>query len=401
MYKEHLNNTPGFSDLLNYAHIVDDGIILNKDGAFLVTYKFRGPDINSASSGELDALVKSFNRMMTFLEDGWMVHVDEIRIPSITYPDTGAFPNSVAALIDEERRQFYEDEGSHYENLQFLTLVWKFPLPIIKTARHWFVEGIDKNQDIQNLNQLLVNFINIVERAVALLSTELIFEKLNTEDLLTFLGTCISGKTFPIATPASATFLDVILGRHNVIGGYLPKIGDANVIVLSIIGFLNSETIPGLLEEMSTYPIIYRWSNRFVPLSEPTAEREIRRYQKNWNNKVKGFMGIIREVISGKPSEKINVDALEMSDETTEALTINSNHSVRLGYWTSALVLMCKDEDLETVNEVVKELAKYLEQTGFSCDSRAWKLQPSPLIFNLNKSSPCFTATFHMVRSAF
>jgi type IV secretion system protein VirB4 len=116
---------------------------------------------------------------------------------------------------------------------------------------------------------------------------------------------------------------------------------------------------------MSTYPIVYRWSNRFIPLSDSTAEREIKRYQKNWNNKVKGFMGIVREVLSGKPSDKVNVDALQMSNEITEALTANSNQSTRFGYWTSILVLM--HEHLTLINLAVRELAKYLEQTGFSC----------------------------------
>lgn len=365
--KEHLSNEPGFSDLLNYAHIVDDGIILTKDGAFLVTFKFRGPDINSASTGELDALTSNFNRMATFLDDGWMLHIDEIRVPSITYPEKGAFVGSVAALIDDERRQLYELEGSHYENLQFITFVWKFPLPIIKTTRHWFVEGIEKQGDGQNLTKLLQLFIESVERCIGLISTQLILEKLDTQDLLSFLNVCISGETLPVAKPLPQTFIDVILGRHNVIGGYVPKIGDKNVITLSIIGYLNSETIPGILEEMSTYPIIYRWSSRFIPLSESTAEREIKRYQKNWNNKVKGFMGIVREVLSGKPTEKVNVDALQMSNETTEALTLNSNHGTRFGYWTSTLVLMYEDKDLEQANYAIKELSQYLEQSGFAC----------------------------------
>ena len=363
--KNHLSDEAGFSDLLNYAHIVDDGIILNKDGAFLVSYKFRGPDINSASTGELDALVANFNRMVTFLEDGWMLHVDDIRIPSITYPEKGSFVSSVAALIDEERRQLYELEGRHYENIQFLTFVWKFPLPIVKTTRHWFVEGVEKQHDGQSLTKLLQIFTDTVERCVGLVSSQLFLEKLNTEDLLSFLNVCISGETLPIAKPLPEAFIDVILGRHTVMGGYIPKVGTKNVVVLSVIGYVNSETIPGILEEMSTYPLMYRWSNRFIPLSEATAEREIKRYQKNWNNKVKGFFGIIREAVFGKPAEKINVDALQMSNETVEALTANSNHSSRFGYWTGSLVLM--GEDLEIIDQAIKELSKYLEQTGFAC----------------------------------
>jgi type IV secretion system protein TrbE len=363
--KQHLSDEQGFSDLLNYAHVIDDGVIVNKDGAFLVTYKFRGPDINSASSGELDALSSNFNRMLTFLDDGWMIYVDDMRIPSVTYPTAGAFPCRVAALIDEERRRLYEAEGAHYENLQFLTFVWKFPLPIIKTSRHWFIDGDDDKHGDYDLTKLLRLFLDSVERCVGLISTQLILEKLNTAALLSFLNATICGDIATVAVPPPQTFIDYALSRHNVCGGYVPKIGNKSIIILSFVGYVNRETIPGLLEEMSTYPIIYRWSNRFVPFGELTAEREIKRYQKNWNNKVKGFFGIVKEAVFGGSSDKIDVDALQMSNETTEALTANSNHSTRFGYWTSVLVLL--HDKAELIEHAAKELAKYLEQAGFAC----------------------------------
>ncbi len=362
---KYKSNETGLSDLLNYAHLVDEGIIINKDGAFLVSYKFRGPDINSASGGELDALTANFNRMVTFLDDGWMLHVDELRVPSLTYPAHGAFPDEISLLIDEERRQLYESESAHYENFQFLTFVWKFPLPIIKVTRHLFVEGLEKHEDDQNLSKLLKHFCEVVERCVGIISTQFILEKLSSEDLLSYLNTCITGDLLPISLPPDGCFIDVVLGRRNVVGGYLPQIGDKYVYVLSIIGYLNKDTIPGLLEEMGTYPLVYRWSNRFIPLSEATAEREIKYYQKNWNNKVKGLMGILREIISGKPTNKINHDAIQMSYQTDEALTVNSNRTARFGYWASEIVLM--NEDTQILEQATKELNQYLEQCGFTC----------------------------------
>ena len=120
-----------------------------------------------------------------------------------------------------------------------------------------------------------------------------------------------------------------------------------------------------MLDALGTYPLSYRWSNRFVPLSESTAAREIKRYQRNWHNKVKGFSGILQETFLGRPSEKIDVDALQMQQQTTEALTCNSNQSTRFGYWTSSVV--CLHEDTNILDEATKALTRYLEQSGFSC----------------------------------
>ncbi|OAI45997.1 hypothetical protein AYO45_01945 [Gammaproteobacteria bacterium SCGC AG-212-F23] len=363
--KQHSSSEQGLSDLLNYAHLIDEGVIINKDGAFLTSFKFRGPDIHSASGVELDALTANFNRMVTLLEDGWMIHVDELRIPSIVYPKQGCFPDSVSALIDEERRQMYESEGAHYENFQFLTFVWKFPLPLIKSLRHWFVEGEVQKDNDQDLSKLFKQFNETVERCIGLISAHFILEKLNSADLLSYLNTCITGELLPVAVPKEGCFIDVVLGRKNVSGGYLPKIGNKNIYVLSIIGYLNEETFPGLLEQLGAYPLIYRWSNRFIPLSEITAEKEIKRYQKNWNNKVKGITGIIKEVFSGKASEKVNLDALQMSQQTQEALLLNSNRSTRFGYWTSEVVIM--HEEINVLEQATKDISRYLEQSGFSC----------------------------------
>lgn len=352
------------SDLLNFAHFVDDGIIINKDGAYLMAYQFRGEDSHSATLQELNALAVNFNRLMLLLEDGWMVHVDVLRLPSLTYPEQGYFPDPVSKLIDQAQRQAYEAFDAHYENLHFITFVWKFPLPIVKNLTPLFVEG-EKEMAEPNLTKLLNYFKETVERCIGLVNSQLRLTPLNSAELLSYLSSCITGELLPVAVPFDGCFLDVVLARKNLSVGYIPKIGEQSVLVLSIIGYLNQNTIPGLLEHLSLYPALYRWSNRFVPLSEDTARKEMHYHQKNWNNKVKGFFGIIKEVISGKPTFKINNDAAQMSAEIDEAFTLNSNHSTRFGFWTSEIILM--HEKVDVLHAAQKDILRYLEQAGFTC----------------------------------
>src|SRR5262249_46305476 len=138
--------------------------------------EFRGPDIHSATGAELDALTHHFNRLLMVLDDGWMLHLDTVRIPSLTYPPPGDFPNSIATLIDEERRQYYETAGEHYENRQFLTFVWKFPFQLVKLAA------------------ALSQFKETIERAIGLVRTELSLTQLNNAESLAFLNTCLTGE---------------------------------------------------------------------------------------------------------------------------------------------------------------------------------------------------------------
>lgn len=354
----------GFSSELQFAHLVDEGVIINKDGAFLTTYKYSGPDIESSTQHELDSLTENFNRAMTILDDGWMIHTNELRIPSIDYCGEGYFPDSVSKMIDEERRQKYKTEGLHFENLQFITFVWKFPLSFVKTSKSWFYSGLPAAEKGDDLNSLYKIYKDTIERCMNQLSIKLKLQKLNSADLLSYLNACITGDLVPVSVPPQGCYLDVALSRKPVIGGIYPKIGTKHVRVISLINYLNRQTIVGMLEEIGQYPLVYRWSNRFIPLSEETAEKEIKLYEKNWSNKAKGIMGIIKEVFTGQHVPNTNTNASDMCDEAAEALRDNSSKETRFGYWTSEIVIM--HEDLDVISHATAVLKKYLEQAGFT-----------------------------------
>lgn len=353
----------GFSDLLNFAHLVEDGLIINKDGALMLSFEGRGPDLQSASGSELDALSHTMNQMAQVLEDGWMLHIDEIRFPCQIYPELGHFPDSVSRLIDEERRQQYESEGSHFENKTIFTFVWKFPKPKVNVLQHWFVEGADVEEDAQSLQLLIHEFKEKVNRCEGLLSLHLWLKKMNSQELLSYLNTCISGEVLPVSVPPEGCFLDVALGRHNVVGGFKPQVGDKTMTVLSLASYLNEETRPALLESLGTYPLVYRWSNRFVFLSEHTAEKAIKKFTVNWSNKVKGMSGIFKEAFTGTAPTKLNGDAMTMKTQSLGAETLNQSQTTRFGYFTSNILLM--HEDPQVLSAGTQAIRRYLEQTGF------------------------------------
>ena len=102
MYGFTRSPSKGLADLLNYAALVDEGICLLKDGALLAAWSYAGPDLESASHEELAVLSSQVNSALARLGNGWMLHVDAIRQPSVGYPQVGAFPDPTMRLIDEE-----------------------------------------------------------------------------------------------------------------------------------------------------------------------------------------------------------------------------------------------------------------------------------------------------------
>src|ERR1043166_8342788 len=56
--KKHRSKDAGLADLLNYAAMVDDGVIVGKNGAFLAAWLYEGDD-NASSTDEQREIVSS------------------------------------------------------------------------------------------------------------------------------------------------------------------------------------------------------------------------------------------------------------------------------------------------------------------------------------------------------
>ena len=59
------------ADWLPWAGLVAPGVVLNKDGSFQRTFQFRGPDLDSATQGELIATSARQNNALRRTGSGW------------------------------------------------------------------------------------------------------------------------------------------------------------------------------------------------------------------------------------------------------------------------------------------------------------------------------------------
>jgi len=99
---EYRHRPAGLADFLPWAALVDVGVVLNKDGSFQRTSRFRGPDLDSATPAELVAVTSRLNNALRRLGSGWAIFVEAQRIAAQTYPHS-TFPDSASALVDLER----------------------------------------------------------------------------------------------------------------------------------------------------------------------------------------------------------------------------------------------------------------------------------------------------------
>jgi type IV secretion system protein VirB4 len=130
---EYRGRPTRLADFLPWVALVAEGAVLNKDGSFQRTARFRGPDLDSATPAELVGVTARLNNALRRLGSGWAIFVEADRAPAQHYPHD-RFPDAASALADLERQNAFEEAGAHFESRYFFTLLW---LPPEETRRAW------------------------------------------------------------------------------------------------------------------------------------------------------------------------------------------------------------------------------------------------------------------------
>lgn len=367
--------SPGLSELLNAAAVIDDGIVLNKDGSLTAGWYYKGNDTASATDDELNNCSARVNAALARLGTGWTSHHDAIRVPSLAYPapSASAFPDPVTNLIDAERRAQFEAEGAHFESRYALTLTYLPPLRQKSKIADMMFEEQKGQKKVSLADRTLTYFKTVLAEVEDALRSELTIERMvargyvdefNTfhenDELLQFLNFCITGDEHPINLPPVPMYIDSIIGGREFRAGLTPKIGEKFILPISIDGF-PQESYPAILTVLDQLPMPYRWSTRFVYLDAYQAKGEIEKYQKKWQQKVRGFFSQVFRTGGGN----IDQDALAMAQDANDAMADAASNHVTFGYYTSVIVLMHESHDaLEEAGRVVR---REVQNLGFGC----------------------------------
>ena len=300
--KQYRPQKRGFSDLLNPAAVVEDGIVLNKDGSLMAAWSYDGPDTESATALERDHLSAQLNAILARLGTGYMLHVDAIRTPAVSYPspDRSFFPDPITRLIDDERRQHFQSAGTFFESRHVLVLTYNPPdLRASKVASMMYTETGGRRETYADT--VLRTFRRTCEEIERALDNVFRVQRLGAEEVtddqgrtvvfdrfLQHLNFCITGDDHPIALPPIPMYLDAILGTEFV-SAITPMVGDAYVLVVAIEGF-PSTSYSGILNVLDQLAILYRWSTRFIFLDHIDAEKHLAKERRKWAQKTRSFM---------------------------------------------------------------------------------------------------------------
>ena len=228
--REYRSKADRLADFLPWAALVAPGVVLNKDGSFQRSARFRGPDLDSATPAELVSVTARLNSALRRLGSGWAIFVEAARVAAIDYPDS-AFPDPASALVEQERGAQFAEEGAHFESRYFLTLVWMPPAEDAARAETWLYEG--KAQSGVNARELLAGFADRTDRLLRLIEgfvPEIAW--LEDAETLTYLHSTVSTKSQAVRVSETPMHLDALLADQSLVGGLEPRLGTAHLRTL-------------------------------------------------------------------------------------------------------------------------------------------------------------------------
>ena len=360
--QEYRTKSASLADFLPWVALVGPGVVLNKDGSFQRTARFRGPDLDSATPAELVAVTTRLNNALRRLGSGWAVFVEAQRTAAQAYPQS-RFPDPVSALVDRERREQFREEGAHFESGYYLTLLWMPPPEEAARAEGWLYEGkastgIDPKELVKSFADRTDRVLHLVEGFMPEAAW------LDDAATLTYLHSTVSTRTQRVRVPETPVYLDALLADEPLTGGLEPMLGAHHLRTLTITGFPTA-TFPGLLDELNRQAFPYRWSTRAIMLDKTDATKLLSKIRRQWFAKRKSVAAILKEVMTNEQSVLMDSDASNKSADADMALQELGADHAGIAYVTASVTVWDRDPALAA--EKLRLVEKVIQGRDFTC----------------------------------
>ncbi|MFB9266600.1 conjugal transfer protein TrbE [Bradyrhizobium erythrophlei] len=357
---EYRRSNTRLADFLPWAALVGEGVVLNKDGSFQRTVKFRGPDLDSAVPAELVGVAGRLNSALRRLGSGWAVFVEAQRHSAGAYPPS-IFPDIASALVDAERQAQFEEEGAHYESSYFLTFQYLPPPEDASRAERFLYEV----RDHADAREVLRGFVDRTDRVLQLVEgfmPECAW--LDDAGTLTYLHSTISTNRHRVRVPEIPMYLDALLADQPLTGGLEPVLGAAHLRVLTVVGFPTATT-PGVLDDLNRLAFPYRWSTRAIMLDKTDATKLLTKIRRQWFAKRKSIAAILKEVMTNEASSLLDTDANNKALDADAALQELGSDQIGEAFVTATVAVWGRDA--RSADERLRLVEKVIQGRDFTC----------------------------------
>jgi type IV secretion system protein VirB4 len=349
------------ADKLPYADMVDDGVILLKDGSFLMSYEYIGEDPETITDSDKDSITATINRSLMKLGSGYSIFQDTMRFPIYEYLENQHFPCPLAQDIDDRRKNAFLTKV-HYSSRYFINFVYTIPEDKNDKMKALLIED---NISKKGIDKVLNEYKRFIDDVVSMLSSTVHIKKLSHTEQLSYIHYCITGEYHPSLKFNEYSYLDSVLATEDFIAGFKPKIGKQHIRTISVTGLPDS-VFPDIFGFLNKVPVSFRWSNRFIALDEREGQEALTKIRTGWFDKKDNVASLIINAVKKGGTETVNYknkDALIHMADTENAILEANMGAVKYGFYTSVIVLY--DDNEEFIEHNVTAFKKYFNNMGF------------------------------------
>lgn len=361
-YKEKKNY---LSNVLPYACVLNDDVLLLKNGAIMKSFSFSCPDLGSASEASIASVAMHFNNAIMRLGSSWSVQFEVQRVLTRDYPSS-KWTNPASFIVDKCREKNFKRDGEHFVSYYFLSFTKELDLELKQKAQGLFVKQEDKKDKSINtagVRKQIDDFIVSCEKIISGLKNKLNIEELDAQKTVSYCHRSLSTKWHDLVLPDRLIFLDKIMTDDDIQLSMPMKLGDLYIPIIAINDFPLS-TQPAMFDVLNAASIEYRWSTRFICLSKVDALKEITKFQKKHYGERKSLQQLAAEEMTKMEIGRENQGAMTLEQDANEAYVKAYTDELGFGYYTSCI--QCWDSDLELAQQKARYLESLISACGFT-----------------------------------
>lgn len=356
---DKLADSLNFGRLMTY--IAPDGqefaYIICKDGGLMMTFKYRGPDLDSAITEELAMITLRLQNAIASMKTDWYIWFEAERTPSTNYPKDNYFPDVVTRGMEIERKSLFSG-GTYFESNFYATLYYLPPLDSREKIKAIMVEGRE-NKEVDPL-ETVADFIESAKKLYAAFQhLSIPVEFLSANELLTYIHSTVSAETRNIVNPSKPMLMDQFLFDSPLYGGFEPRLGKKHIRIIVPIDFAK-DTVFGYFDAFNQMNFSYRWVTRCTCLSKSDALSELDSIKRKWKGKLQSILSLILHRQNNVENNDENIVA--KLEEVREAINAVEADTISYIFTTMAIIVM--DENREIAEEKAKQVRQVFVNLG-------------------------------------
>ncbi len=337
------NKIHGLPELLPWASLLNENIVLLKNGALMSCYTVQGIDATSLSSTELMHRRELLIAALLKMGGQWALFFDAIRT-QIQIKDYSYCGPDAGSKLDKTHTKTLKEQEL-FETSYVISLIER--------------PNFSQKNDHARLNEFKKERDALVESFNACLKLQpLKNSDANSSALLSYLKSCLEGRTLQVATPKENLAIDSLLASSDFYPGLCPKIGNKLIACVGVDTYPAASSM-SMLEALCALPFPCRVSTRFICNDSIKNSLILRHHRRFFEQRRKGFLNQVLNV----ETDRTDKDAEDQIDDIEQAISQLNSKTDSFGALTQLIVITA--DNFETLQKHCNLAITTIEDLGF------------------------------------